>query len=322
MAAAEAGLLPIGGAALAAHPQVLGAVHAISARTGFDYTDDAAVHALLAERRRAANAAQHRPLAWLGGLALAAGVTWPVVAMSSPSLGPRMALTAGPLLILAVAALVQVRNGWKRELLHPALAGYREVLGVARAHGLPLTHVPAWLEGKAEGGTGKGATPIPSYPEVGTAAGTAAGTAGTAANPAVNPAAHTAVAQHPAPAPAAVPAPTPYTPVTVPPKPAAVTEYERIADTGGWHDETGCLLIIAAGIGALYATTQDTPIGYGALALLPVAIGVWLAGSRKGNEKARLRNEAMAYVQAVAAAQAAGAQVPELSPVLRKLLND
>lgn len=286
MAAAEAGLLPIGGAALASHPQVLGAVHAISTRAGFDYTNDAAVHALLAERRRAANAAQHRPLAWLGGLALAAGVTWPVVAVSSPSLGPRMALTAGPLLLLAVAALVHVRNGWKRELLHPALAGYREVLGVARAHGMPLAHVPAWLEGKAEGGSGKGATPIPSYPEAAVAV--TRGAAGGA----------------------------------VPPKPAAVTEYERLASSGGWHDEAGWLLLFAGGGGAAWAWSETEPIGYAALVLIPVAIGIWLAGSNHGSEETRLRGEAVEYVRTVTAAQAAGAQVPELSPVLRKLLHD
>ncbi|MFF4277058.1 hypothetical protein [Streptomyces sp. NPDC001536] len=284
MAGTKAVLLPIGGVALASDPRVAEAVRAIGTRTGVDYTDDRAVTALLAERRRAATAAQHGPLAWAGGIALLACVVWPFVAVSVPSLGPKAALAAGPLLILAVAALTRVRSNWKRELLHPALAGYREVLGVARAHGMPSAHVPAWLEGKAEGGSGKGATPIPSYPEV---AAPRAATAG-----------------------------------AVPPKPATVVEYERLASSGGWHDETGWLLLFAAGGGAAWAWSQTEPIGYAALLLIPVAIGVWLAGSNHGSEETRLREEAEEYVRTITAAQAAGAQVPELSPVLRKLLHD
>jgi hypothetical protein len=187
-----------------------------------------------------------------------------------------------------VAALTRVHVRWKRELTHPALAGYREVLGVARAHGVPLTHVPAWLEGRSSSGGGKGAAPIPSYPPVERTA------------PAVAPAA----------------------PVAVPPKPDSVAAYERMADAGGWHDEAGCLLVFAGAGGAMWAASSDAPVGYGALALVPVAILVWVAGRRQGSEKERLRAEAEAYVRAVAAAQAAGARVPELSPVLRKLLGD
>lgn len=286
MASTEAVLLPIGGAALASDPRVAEAVRAIGARTGVDYTDDRQVTALLAERRRAATAAQHGPLAWVGGIALLACVVWPFVAVSVPSLGPKAAVAAGPLLVLAVAALTRVRANWKRELLHPALAGYREILGVARAHGMPSAHVPAWLEGKAEGGSGKGATPIPSYPE------------------------------------AAVPAPQGAMGGAVPPKPAAVTEYERLASSGGWHDETGWLLLFAGGGGTAWAWSQTEPIGYAALVLIPVAIGVWLAGSHHGSEETRLRAEAVQYVRTVIAAQTAGARVPELSPALRKLLND
>ncbi len=295
MAGTEAVLLPIGGAALASDPRVAEAVRAIGARTGVDYTDDRAVTALLAERRRAATAAQHRPLAWAGGIALLVCVVWPFVAVSVPSLGPKAALAAGPLLILAVAALTRVRANWKRELLHPALAGYREVLGVARAHGMPAAHVPAWLEGKAEGGTGKGATPIPSYPEAPVSA--QQGATGISAQQGA-------------------------TGGAVPPKPAAVTEYERLASSGGWHDETGWLLLFAGGGGAAWAWSQTEPIGYAALVLIPVAIGVWLAGSHHGSEETRLRGEAVEYVRTVIAAQAAGARVPELSPALRKLLHD
>jgi hypothetical protein len=296
MTRSETGLLPIGGAALASDARVLEAVRATGARTGVDYTDDQAVTALLAERRKAAHAAQHRPMAWVAGLALVAVVCWVVTAASVPALGPKMALTAGPFLIAAVAALVHVRNGWKQELRHPALAGYREVLGVARAHGMPLAHVPPWLEGRPElgDGNGKAVLPVPAYPAVDTAA---------------------------APAPSPAPALTAHPPVPVPPKPAAVDEYERIADAGGWHDEAGCLLILAGVIGALWAWSETEPIGYGALALIPLAIVVWLIGSNQGGEKARLRAEATEYVKAVAAAQAAGAQVPELSPQLRKLLH-
>ncbi|MEU5892822.1 hypothetical protein ABZ835_39180 [Streptomyces sp. NPDC047461] len=295
MASTEAVLLPIGGAALASDPRVAEAVRAIGARTGVDYTDDRQVTALLAERRRAATAAQHRPLAWAGGIALLACVVWPFVAVSAPSLGPKAALAAGPLLILAVAALTRVRANWKRELLHPALAGYREVLGVARAHGMPAAHVPAWLEGKAEGGSGKGATPIPSYP----------------------------VPAYPErAAPASAFAPQGATGAAVPPKPAAVTEYERLASSGGWHDETGWLLLFAGGGGTAWAWSQTEPIGYAALVLIPVAIGIWLAGSHHGSEETRLRAEAVQYVRTVIAAQAAGARVPELSPALRKLLHD
>lgn len=317
MASTEAVLLPIGGVALTSDPRVAEAVRAIGARTGVDYTDDRAVTALLAERRRAATAEQHGPLAWAGGIALLACVVWPFVAVSVPSLGPKAALVAGPLLILAVAALTRVRSNWKRELLRPDLAGYREVLGVARAHGMPLAHVPAWLEGKAEGGSGKGATPIPSYPEV--AAPASPGATGGAV-PASPGAIGGAVPASPGAAGGAVPASA--TGGAVPPKPAAVTEYERLASSGGWHDEAGWLLLFAAGGGAAWAWSQTEPIGYAALVLIPVAIGVWLAGSNHGSEETRLRGEAMEYVRTVAAAQAAGARVPELSPELRKLLHD
>ncbi|MBE8477037.1 hypothetical protein [Streptomyces justiciae] len=297
-------LLPIGGTALASDPRVLAAARAIGARTGVDYTNDAVVTALLAERRRAAHKAQHRPLAWVSGLLIAAAVVWGMVFLQIPSLDRRAALAAGPLLVVAIAMYVHVHKGWKRELMHPALAGYRELLGVAMAHGLPLAHVPPWLEGRPSydttttnaAGSRKGATPIPSYPKVDTAAYPKADTA-------------------------APSAPTPHSPVPIPPKPPAVDEYERVADAGGWHDEAGCLLIIAGAVGAGWAWSETEPIGYGALALIPLAIIVWLAGRNQGSKKARLRAEATEYVKAIAAAQAAGAQVPELSPQLKKLLH-
>ncbi len=295
MTGTTAELLPLSGATLRSDARVLESVRAIGERHGVDYTDDAAVRALLTERRRAVQAAQHGASAWIGGLALMACVVWPFIGASVPSLAAKPALAygpAGPLLMVAVASLTWMRARWKRELMHGALVGYREVLGVARAHGLPLAHVPRWLEGRSSSGGGKGATPIPSYPKV-----------------------PKQTRQEGA-------ASTPDTTVTVPPKPAAVSRYERIADAGGWHDETGCLLVMVGAGGALWAATNDAPLWYGAIALVPLAILVWLAGSNQGTEKERLRAEAVAYVRAVAEAQAAGAQVPELSRVLRKLLDE
>ncbi|MFJ8085060.1 hypothetical protein ACIQ6Y_31135 [Streptomyces sp. NPDC096205] len=296
-------LLPIGGATLATDTRVLDAVRAIGARYGVDYTNDKAVTALLAERRRAVRATQRGWFAWIGGLALTAGVVLPMLSTALPDRTAKAALLAtGPVVVLAVAALTAVHVRWKRELTHPSLTGYREVLGVARAHGLPLTHVPAWLEGRSSTGGGKASVPIPSYPS--------AEPRPSSAPPSV---------------PTAVPTmaeDTPAQPVTVPPKPAAVAHYEEIADAGGWHDETGCLLLFAALIGASWAWSQDVPLGYGLLALVPVAIAVWMAGRRQGREKEALRAEAVAYVRTVAAAQAAGAPVAELPPVLRELLED
>ncbi|MCX4764192.1 hypothetical protein OG562_25180 [Streptomyces sp. NBC_01275] len=272
----------------------LAAVRAIGVRYGVDYTDDAAVADLLAEHRRAVDATQRGGLVWIGGLTLTAGALWPFAAQLVPKLAAHLPLSyapAGPLLLIAVAALTAVRVRWKRELTRGPLVGYREVLGVARAHGLPVTHVPAWLEGRSHGGTGKGATPVPT----------------------------------PTPTPTPTPAPAggvERAPVDIPAKPAAVLSYEQIADEGGWHDEAGCLLLAAGAIGAGWAWANDQFAGLAALVLVPVAIRVWVAGSRQGQEKERLRQEALAYVRTVAAAQAAGGRAPELSPVLRRLLEE
>lgn len=159
-------LLPVSRATLESDARVLATVRAIGERRGVDYTDDAVVSELLAERRRALEATQRGPLVWVGGLTLVTGVLWPFMAQMVPALSERLPLSyapAGPLLVIAVATLSAVHMRWKRELVHGSLVGYREAIGVARAHGLPVTHVPAWLEGKSYGGTGKGAAPVPTY---------------------------------------------------------------------------------------------------------------------------------------------------------------
>ncbi|WP_055418976.1 hypothetical protein [Streptomyces pactum] len=337
-------LLPVNGAALASDPRALEAVRAVGARHGVDYTDDAAVTALLAERRRAMEAEQRRPAAWLGVLALTAGLLLPCVVPMVPALTDRLFAAlgaAGCLVVVGTALAVHTRTRWKRALTHDALAGYREILGVARAHGIALTHVPAWLEGRSSTGGGKGAAPIPSYPPAqplpdgpSPAEPSPPGAPPAGAPPAEPPSGGAPSGGAPsggAPSGDALPgepavevgAAVPAVPaVAAPPKPEAVRSYETMADEGGWHDEAGCLLVLLGAAGTMWAATSDEPVGYGALVLVPLALYVWLVGSRQGGEKERLRQEALAYVRAVAAAQAAGAQVPELSPELRKLVDE
>ncbi|MFM9446697.1 hypothetical protein [Streptomyces acidiscabies] len=290
-------LLPINGATLASEPTVLASVRTISAQYGVDYTDDRAVAAMFEERREALHWSQRGPLVWLGGLALLVGGVWPFIGPEVPALADDPALAYGPavpILAVGVVCLISVRARWKRELEHPALVGYRHVLGVARSRGLPVTHVPAWLEGRSEYGGAKPTTPVPTYRPTG---GEPSHTPSTPAGPYAA-------------------GPYGYQP------PDAVAAYEKIADQGGWHDEAGCLFVIAALIGAAYGWWQGVTLGYLALVLLPLAVWVWLAGSRQGKEKERLRKEALAYVETVARAQAAGAAVPELSPRLRRLLDE
>ncbi|MFC9463365.1 hypothetical protein [Streptomyces coelicoflavus] len=276
----------------------------IGARYGVDYTDDAAVTALLAERRKSLETEQRRPAAYLGLLTLMAGMFLPFGIPLSPALGAHLFAVlgaAGALTVVGAALLVHARAQWKHALRNGPLAGYREVLGVARAHGIPLAHIPPWLEGRTTGGGGKGAAPIPTYPPV-------------------EPAPADPSRSKSAPAPA-TPAPASVS-VSVPPKPSAVSDYEHMADAGGWHDETGCLLFLAGAGGVTWAVTVGTAVGYAALLLVPVAAWIWLAGRRQGREKEELREEALKYVTALEAAQAAGARVPELSPQLRALLDD
>lgn len=119
--------------------------------------------------------------------------------------------------------------------------------GPRRAYGIEPAHVPAWLEGRREDGSGKGVTPIPRYAPVERSA------AGTGTPPTVTP----------------------------PSKPDAVSEYERVADQGGWHDEVGWLLLFAGGIGAAVAVSSGEPLGLAALTLVPLAVVVWVAGHRQ-----------------------------------------
>ncbi|MFH8704957.1 hypothetical protein [Streptomyces rubrogriseus] len=298
------GLLPVSGATLRADARVREAARGIGARYGVDYTDDAAVTALLAERRKSLETEQRRPAAYLGLLTLMAGMFLPFGISLSPTLDAHLFAVlgaAGGLTVLGTALLVHARAQWKHALRNGPLAGYREVLGIARAHGIPLAHIPPWLEGRTTGGAGgggdKGVAPIPTYPPV---------------EPA--PEAHTETAT--------APSTSATVPVPVPPKPWAVSYYERVADAGGWHDEAGCLLVLAGVGGVTWAATVGTGVGYAALPLVPVAIWVWLAGRRQGREKEELREQALKYVKELEAAQAAGARVPELSPQLRALLDD
>ncbi|MFD6432563.1 hypothetical protein [Streptomyces venezuelae] len=299
-------LLPITHATLAADARLLAAARDIGARHGFDYTDDAATAALLREHRKAVSGAGNSAPGWLGALAIVAAVCWPLAAAALPTLADRPpAVRFGPaafLVLLAVWLWVLVWRRWKRELLHPLLTGYREVIGAATACGAPVTQVPDWLVGRSESGTGKGVAPIPSYEFT--------GERGDADTYTYTPAGGTGDADTSAPT-------TPDIPIPL--KTAAVSQYEARAEEGGWHDEAGWILLIAGGIGIGWGYTQQAPVGYLAGALVPLAIVTWLAGSRQGNEKRALREEALAYVRALAAAQAAGARVPELSPQLRKL---
>ncbi|WP_104632413.1 hypothetical protein [Streptomyces sp. MH60] len=296
-------LLPVSGAALRSDARVRDAARDIGARYGVDYTDDAAVTELLAERRKALEAEQRRPAAWLGLLALMAGLFLPFGISMSPALDAHLFAVLGAaaaLTVIGVALVVHARTQWKRALRNGPLAGYREVLGTARAHGIPLAHIPPWLEGRTTSGGGKGAAPIPTYPPV---------------EPAPAAPAETATAPS-ATATASVPVPVP-----VPAKPWAVSRYEQTADEGGWHDEAGCLLILVGAGGVTWAVTVGTGVGYAALLLVPLAVWIWLAGHRQGREKEALREEARQYVKELEAAQAAGARVPELSPQLRELVD-
>lgn len=308
-------LLPVTGAALSSTPGALAAVREVGARHGMDYTDDAAVDVFLRERRAVLRRGERGAGTWFGALFLVAGIVWLLLGPAVPALAGNPALTygpAGPLLIFAVALLARVVVRWRRELRHPALAGYREVLGIARAYGITVTHVPDWLVGRTQSGS-RESTPIPEHiPHIQT--------------PTPTPAPTQAPAQAPAPAQAQAPGQEQRPvqgPLQVPAKPAAVAAYEEMeaSTTDDWHTEGGCLLVLAGIGGGIWAFTADAPIGCAGVVLVAFGVMAWVAGGRRGAEKQRLREAALTYVRALSAAQAAGAQVPELSLPLRELLE-
>ncbi|MEU9331097.1 hypothetical protein AB0D91_46570 [Streptomyces canus] len=279
-------LLPVGAHALSADPRLADAVRQIGSTYGYDYFDDGAVSKALSEHEAALRRLGRGGLVWAGSLATAVGIVWLVWAVAGKP--DNMAVAAAPpaaLLVLALAAFVQVNLQGRRKLRHPFLEGYRHVLAAARAHGAPVTFVPAWLTGR--GGAALDVAPLPSY-----------------ATPAGAPA--TGVRA---------------TPVAPPPKPADVEEYERIADQGGWHDEAGWILVVAGAVGVGYAVVKDLPAAYASVLLIALGIRTWLAGHRLGRRQRELSREARLYLDELTSAQAAGAPVHELSPPLRKLLD-
>ncbi|WP_344031415.1 hypothetical protein [Streptomyces luteireticuli] len=112
--------------------------------------------------------------------------------------------------------------------------------------------------------------------------------------------------------------PTSMTPVAVPAKPAAVAEYERLAEKGGWHDELGWMLVLGGGVGCLVA---DKPLGWAALLSVPLGVWAWIAGHRLGKRQRELEERAREYVRELAVARAQGAATPELSRQLNRLIG-
>ncbi|MFF0018109.1 hypothetical protein [Streptomyces sp. NPDC005374] len=279
-------LLPIGAHALSADPRLADAVRQVGNTYGYDYFDDGSVRKTLAEHEAALRRLGRGGLVWAGSLAIAVGIVWLVwVAAGKPD---NMAVAAAPpaaLLVLALAAFVQVNLQGRRKLRHPFLEGYRHVLAAALAHGAPVTYVPAWLTGR--GGAALDVAPLPSY-----------------ATPVGGPSTSGGA-----------------TPVAPPPKPPEVEEYERIADHGGWHDEAGWILVVAGAVGVGYAVVKDLPAAYASVLLIALGIWTWLAGHRLGRRQRELSGEALRYLDELIRSQAAGAPVHELSPPLRKLLD-
>ncbi|MCU7705169.1 DUF5129 domain-containing protein [Streptomyces albidoflavus] len=293
-------LLPVGGAELRRDPALHEAVRRAGQRVGVDFTDDERVRE---ELRRghdalAGGSATTGPgcLAFLllivaAGLAVADQISPPLTVHR-----PALLAGAGVCAVLAVAAMGWAVARWQRARRDPVLAAYREVLALAQAHGLALTHVPDWLVGKA-GGSSQPWYPLPEVAPPGTATGT-------------------------------TPPPPPSAPrdagdVRPPHKPAEVTAWERTAGQGGWHDELGGLLALAGAGAAVWAYVEDQPVGYAGLVLgLASAIAVWVLGHLQGVRKERGREAALRHLADLRAAQAAGAAVPELSPQLRRLLEE
>ncbi|MET8077190.1 hypothetical protein [Streptomyces sp. NPDC005303] len=279
-------LLPIGAHSLSADPRLATAVRDFGRTYGYDYFDDETVGRTLAEHESALRRVARGWLVWVGSLATAVGIVWLVWAASGKP--ESMVVAVAPpsaVLVLALAAFVQVNLQGRRKLRHPFLEGYRHVLAAALAHGAPVTYVPAWLTGR--GGGALEVAPLPSYSAP--AGGPATGVRGTSVAP--------------------------------PPKPAEVEEYERIAEHGGWHDEAGWILVVAGAVGVGYAVVKDLPAAYASVLLIALGIWTWIAGHRLGRRQRELSGDALRYLDELTRSQAAGAAVHELSPPLRKLLD-
>jgi hypothetical protein len=175
-------LLPVGAHALSADPRLADAVRQFGIAYGYDYFDDGAVRKTLAEHEAALRRLGRGGLVWAGSVATAVGIVWLVwAAAGKPDNTAVAAAPPATLLILALAAFVQVNLQGRRKLRHPFLEGYRHVLAAARAHGAPLTFVPAWLTGR--GGGALAVAPLPSYPTPAGAPATAVGAAPVAPPP-------------------------------------------------------------------------------------------------------------------------------------------
>ncbi|MYX73141.1 hypothetical protein [Streptomyces sp. SID3915] len=286
--------LPVRGADLCGDPALHRAVRDVGERVGVDFTDDLQVRALLG-RGRAVLSGGAPGGSCLGVLLLIVAAGLAVADQISPGLTEHrkaLLLAAGAVAVLAGVVIARGVVLGARARRDPVFAAYREVLALARAHGLALAYVPDWLVGRT-GPEGPERTPLPDLP------------ARVRAESASAPAAGTAQA--------------------VPRKPAEVVAWEREqADgTGGGHLEGGALLLAAGAGGALWAHVSDQPLGYAALVLaVPAAVAVWVAGARRGARSSRLRAAALAYLAEVRAAQDAGEPVRELSPPLRALMSE
>ncbi|MFI6013106.1 hypothetical protein ACIBAG_30545 [Streptomyces sp. NPDC051243] len=286
-------LLPVSAEALSGDPLLAHAVRGFSDTYGYDYFDDSAVRRMLAKHEASLRGASMGGPVWLAGVASTVGLAWLVwAAAGKPENAVLAFVPPAVLLVLAVVVFVRLNLDGRRKLRHPFLEGYRYVLAAARAHGVPVTFVPAWLTGR--GGGELEAAPLPKY----------TAPPGGPATSAQAQAAQGAGAAAPLPA-----------------KPAAVAEYERIVEQGGWHDEAGWILVVAGAIGVAYAVAKDMPAAFAGALLVPLGIWTWLAGHRLGKRQRELADEARRYVDQLTRAQAAGAIVPELSPQLRKLLD-
>lgn len=282
-------LLPVNAAALTMNPGLLDAVREFGRTYGYDYLDDETVRLTLAEHQASLRRTAGGGAVWAASVVGTVGLVWLLWGvLSKPE---NIALAVAPpavLILLAVAAFVWFHRKGLRQLRHPVLEGYRHVLAAALAYGAPVTEVPLWLTGR--GGGSVEIAPLPAY----------TAPPGEPARPAVTSAG---------------------TAVPLPDKPTAVTEYERIAERGGWHDEAGWGLIVAGAVCVSYAVAKNMPAAYAAILLVGLGIWIWVAGHRLGKRQNELATEARRYVDRLAEAQASGAVIPELSPPLRRLFD-